>query len=310
MVRSRPPPGGDRYEAAFEAAAQKYGVSELYLRKMATIESGGRPNAVQGSSRGLMQFQPAAAAEVGLKNPFDPVASIYAAAKLAARNEHYLSSKLGRPVQDWELYLAHQQGRFGAEALLKNPDRMAIAALGRFYDNPGAAITGNGGRRSMTSDQFSELWERRYNQAKPMGGFPDNARTSRPLAEGSRPAKFGDDPDSIRVSSDFAAKGRSGGFKGENQVRERFNGASYDTPEHQSIREAALRREPLEPTEPRGSAFQQSFHHYSGFNDRNSPTAAMPDPNKAPMPDRPAGPSDDRKPHVFDRDHFTPMGNG
>lgn len=271
---------GDPYGAAFANAADKYGISELYLRKIATIESGGRPSAQNNSSRGLMQFQPAAAREVGLRNPFDPVASIEAAAKLAHKNQDYLSEKLGRPVKDWELYLAHQQGRYGAETLLKNPERPATSALAKFHDSPARAVIGNGGSRDMDCREFTALWQRRYEAARPLGK-------------------------DIRVDRDFAQRAveeREGrGLDRDRSARGTFNGASAHSEGHQeSLRESFLRQE--RSAKP-GSAFQESFKEAALPDGRRSDRSNEPQPV---LPD--AAPETVRQ-SPYHRDHFTPMGN-
>lgn len=179
--------GADPYAEAFKGAAERYDVSEEYLRKMAFLESSGNPDARRGSSRGLMQFQPAAAREVGLRDPYDPVASIYGAAKLAAKNRDYLTGRLGRDPTESELYFAHQQGRYGAAKILENPDRMAAAVLAEFHRKPARVITVNGGHTAMDCKNFSGLWDRKYNEAQPLGQVADK---------------------NIRVDPDFAAVAR------------------------------------------------------------------------------------------------------
>lgn len=90
---------------------KRYGLPEGYLESTARVESSLDPNAQNpnSSAGGLFQFLDATAAEFGLTNKFDPVASSNAAAKLAARNAKSLAAVLGRQPTAGELYLAHQQ---------------------------------------------------------------------------------------------------------------------------------------------------------------------------------------------------------
>lgn len=268
---------GDRYGSAFADAAEKYGISETYLRKIAMIESTGNSEAVKGSSRGLMQFQSAAASEVGLRNPFDPVASIYAAAKLADRNNDYLSQKLGRPVKDWELYLAHQQGRYGAETLLQSPERSATSALSKYYDNPGKVVTGNGGTRDMDCREFTALWQKRYDMVRPLG---KDARMDRDFADQTL-----DERQERGLGRDLSS-------------RNTFNGASAHNLEHQeNAREARLRQTNDAPNNR--SPFQQSFQEAT-LPDRSNDVGPVPKPIERGTV----------RPSPYDRDIFTPLGNG
>jgi soluble lytic murein transglycosylase-like protein len=78
-------PRGNDYDAAFTQAERAWNLPEGMLRRVAWQES--RFNAGAKSpagAQGLMQFMPATASQFGI-NPFDPVASINAAAKYFAQ---------------------------------------------------------------------------------------------------------------------------------------------------------------------------------------------------------------------------------
>ncbi len=71
------------YLPTIDAAANYYHVSPLLLEAIGATESSGDPRAFsKKGAMGLYQFEPATAKEYGLKNPYDPTSSIYAAARL------------------------------------------------------------------------------------------------------------------------------------------------------------------------------------------------------------------------------------
>jgi len=79
------PPAPDpltKYDPVFQAAGQAWNIDPLLLRAIAGQESSGDPNAVsKAGAAGLMQIMPQTAREIGIKDPFDPVESIWGAAK-------------------------------------------------------------------------------------------------------------------------------------------------------------------------------------------------------------------------------------
>lgn len=145
-------------------AADKYGVPVEALMAIASIESGFNPLAKnsRSSAAGLFQFVERTAKGMGLTDPYDPVASADAAARMAATNIKSLRKTLGREPTTGELYLAHQQGLSGARALLANPNESALTALTRVYggrkDRAMAALVQNGGNVSMTAGEFAGKW--------------------------------------------------------------------------------------------------------------------------------------------------------
>lgn len=109
-------------QQAIAAAAKESGISEATLQRFAQIESRGNPNAVNGSSRGLMQMQPGAWADAAkfislpryMDGVFDPLANARAGAAYIRNNEKVLK-RLGYtgPWDAAHMYLAHQQGAGG-----------------------------------------------------------------------------------------------------------------------------------------------------------------------------------------------------
>jgi len=80
-VAEAPPPRGaprhgDRvalYQPLIRAAAARYGVDSRLVEAVVRVESGGNPRAVSPKGAlGLMQLMPARAAQLGVRDPFDP----------------------------------------------------------------------------------------------------------------------------------------------------------------------------------------------------------------------------------------------
>src|SRR5918997_1688346 len=73
----------DRFAPAINRAAQRWSVSATLLGAQLHAESGFNPFAVSpAGAQGIAQFMPGTARSMGLKNPFDPVSSIHAQARL------------------------------------------------------------------------------------------------------------------------------------------------------------------------------------------------------------------------------------
>lgn len=149
-------PAPNNLGSLYAADEQAYGLPSGYLSTTARIESGGNPNADNGFAHGLFQFTNPTARSVGLGNPYDPIASTDAAARLAAENATKLAQGLGRAPTAGELYLAHQQGAAGALGLLTNPQAPAVSIVGR------DAVLNNGGSPDMTAAQFANHWITRF----------------------------------------------------------------------------------------------------------------------------------------------------
>lgn len=117
-----------KYGDMFASIGGKYGVNPRLLNQMARVESRFNPRASAGSSsaKGMFQFidgtweqyAPKLKSEGYPLDRYNPEASTAAAAMYLNDNRNYLESKLGRPVQDHELYIAHNLGAGGARKLL------------------------------------------------------------------------------------------------------------------------------------------------------------------------------------------------
>jgi hypothetical protein len=72
-----------RFRGSLLGAASRHGVSASLLAAQLMAESNFNPNAVSSAgAQGIAQFMPATAASYGLRNPFDPEASINAQAQM------------------------------------------------------------------------------------------------------------------------------------------------------------------------------------------------------------------------------------
>jgi hypothetical protein len=91
---------GRDFEQIIESAANKYGVDADLIRAVIQTESGGNPRAVsKAGAQGLMQLMPETAAELGVKNPFDPTENINGGTQ-------YLGKLLARYRGDTKMALA------------------------------------------------------------------------------------------------------------------------------------------------------------------------------------------------------------
>lgn len=166
---------GANIDALIEDASRRTGVPVETLRAFVSIESSGRPDAVTGSYRGLLQLSDNEFRRYGGQgNIFDPSANLNAGAtKLKAESDRFAARYGRQPTAD-ELYMLHQQGEGGAAAHMSNPSapawrNMASTAEGRQKGEGWArkAIWGNvptdvrdryGSVDNITSQQFMDLW--------------------------------------------------------------------------------------------------------------------------------------------------------
>lgn len=170
-TRGRAPvrPAGRAAEIVAQAAGAAGENVDTALR-IAQIESRMDPRArnPRSSAGGLFQFIDDTWRAFGGGDKFDPVLNARNGVRLLAQNREGLTRALGRPAQEWELYLAHQQGLGGARELLRDPNRSAVEALrAAGVRNPSRALTLNGGRAGMTAGEFAGLWREKFGATGP-----------------------------------------------------------------------------------------------------------------------------------------------
>ena len=152
---------------------QAEGLPNNYLETISMLESSGGTNVGTGQYTGVFQVGPEVAAEFGVtpEQLRDPRVNAQVAAKLAAKNANFLRGILGRDPQGWEIYLAHQQGRGGAAALIRNPNANVVDALTPAYggdrNKAMAAVTQNGGNPNGTAGEFAKKWADKFGGALP-----------------------------------------------------------------------------------------------------------------------------------------------
>lgn len=157
-----------------------------YIARLFQIESGGNPNVVTGSNRGLGQFGPREEARYGISDANRGDYGTQAAAVEREYAEHAVALKkaLGRDPTHAESYLTHQQGIAGGPALLTaDPSMPAWQAIRRYYKSDAIArqaitgnIPGNHPLRGQDADRvtvgdFRNLWTSKFDE-----GGNSNAR--------------------------------------------------------------------------------------------------------------------------------------
>jgi hypothetical protein len=162
------------YRPFVYGAASAAGVDPDLMDRIARIESGGNPNAVTGSYKGLFQLSDNEFAKHGGGNIFNAADNSLAYANKLKAETAAFENKYGRQPTATEIYLTHQQGQGGFDAHNANPNRpawqnMFSTAEGRQKGEAWAkkAIWGNvpdqlkplfGSVDNITSQQFVDLW--------------------------------------------------------------------------------------------------------------------------------------------------------
>lgn len=164
-----------------------------YISRLFQIESGGDPNAVTGSNRGLGQFGPQEEARYGITDANRGSADAQAAAVQREAVEHAakLQKALGRAPTPGELYLMHQQGIAGGPALLSaDPSMPAWKVIRPFYKSDSIArqaITGNvpgnhplrgADADNITAGDFRNLWVSKFERGLNGAPSPSSAQTA------------------------------------------------------------------------------------------------------------------------------------
>lgn len=170
------PTGGVYGQVAQIAQANGAQPKEVsYLQRLAQVESNGHPSAQNGSSTGVFQFHPDTFAGLGGRD-INSVSEQTAAALALQRRDRQNLQKIGVEPTDANVYIMHQQGAGGGQALLTaDPSANAVSVLAPIYgsaNKAAKAITGNGGTTDMTAGQFVDMWHQRWGHAAPAAGAP------------------------------------------------------------------------------------------------------------------------------------------
>ena len=132
--------------------ATKYNVDTQHALISAMLES-----SLGATSNNIYQIQPTTAKDLGVKDVNDPDQSLKGFAQYAENNRKIIKPKLKREPENWELYVAHQQGAGGFMKLKNNPNKLAKDVVGE------EEVVGNGGKADMTSQEFLNMWKEKYN---------------------------------------------------------------------------------------------------------------------------------------------------
>jgi hypothetical protein len=163
--------------------AQYYGVNPELALTTARIESNfGQDKDTPGSQyKGVFQLGNQEWSEMGGTdaNRGDRATQVNLGTSLLARRQQEIANSLGRTPQNWEVYLAHNQGVAGATALLNNPNMTAKQALmtipGMTEAQAEANIRGNGGAKYINApaSEYTSFWNNTYNHfAGEVGDLP------------------------------------------------------------------------------------------------------------------------------------------
>jgi hypothetical protein len=171
------------------------GLPAGYAQRTFQIESGGNPNAVTGSNRGLGQFSKGLEVRYGINdtNRTDPIVQAKALGQENQENHDALARSLGHEPTPADYYLAHQQGIGGAVAHISQPNLPAwqnmygtVEGREKGQGWAKAAIWGNmtpdmkaqfpGGVDTVTSGDFARMWAQRFYQQpiQALGTVPGN----------------------------------------------------------------------------------------------------------------------------------------
>lgn len=157
----------------FRDIEKQYGIPTGVLSALAKIESGGRPGAIGpgGRAKGLFQFMPGTAAHYGI-DPFDPVASTIATAKMLTENfkrlgswQRAIGAHYGGPGTPWDTPIHGMTPHQYADMVMRKG-----GALGGM---PGLGTTGQPGTEFGGAGDPSSGWLSNVGMAFATGGQVD-----------------------------------------------------------------------------------------------------------------------------------------
>lgn len=157
--------------------AKEKGENADYFIRLAELESSlGTNEDDTTDATGIFQFQEKTGKQYDLSSEDrnDVTKSTEAVIEFTKDNKKSLKKTLGKEPENWQLYLAHQQGAGGFKELHKNPNKKAIEIVGE------DAVIQNGGSKDMTSKEFMELWKEKYQGKAPK---EENAKENKDTEE-------------------------------------------------------------------------------------------------------------------------------
>lgn len=139
---------------AQEASAVGYPVAAALATADVESSMGTAADRAESQYKGVFQLGDKEWQSVGGGDRSDQSLQIIRGVQLLAQRKQELATRLGREPEDWEVYLAHNQGVAGAASLIENPQMSAGAAVTRAGGAP-VNISGNfQGNPNAPASQF------------------------------------------------------------------------------------------------------------------------------------------------------------
>lgn len=200
----------EQLDALLKINAAKYGIPVEHLRALAAIESGGNPKAGNASGAyGIFQFMPETGYAYGLNskpvngkitgwdNRGDMALNVAAGAKLYADSKpsvEKIAKKYGLAFEPWMMYMVHQQGPAGFEAVLRaastgeDPKTIMLkgSSKGKLYSLR-TSMKQNGGTDTTTASEFLDMWKGKFAGALAMVGATNAASSNTPAMANAKP---------------------------------------------------------------------------------------------------------------------------
>lgn len=182
------------------ARAKAHGLDPEDMLRMASMESGGDPNAVSGTGAiGVYQFTGGTAKSFGLINRFDLDANVEAGMLLAKANIKYMGGKEGA----LEVYISHQIGAPSAKEVFNAKRSTAISALSK---RTRKNISHNVGKNARTVGEYldanAKKLEETYQQQRAAAPFKGEVKVVTSPNQANGPVKVSSI--SLRTTNDSA----------------------------------------------------------------------------------------------------------